>query len=151
MEFNQDFRDMLFALNAANVDFLVVGAYAVAAHGHPRATGDLDIWVRADNKTAPLVLVALRKFGAPVDQIDESDFSRPSLIFQIGVPPGRIDILTEVSGLEFPEAWANKLPLSIDGVDFHVIGFDDLILNKRASGRPKDLLDIDTLLADPDG
>lgn len=73
------------------------------------------------------------------------------MIFQIGVPPGRIDILTKISGLVFSDAWANRVPLSIDGLEFHVIGFDDLIANKRATGRPKDLLDVDTLLADPDG
>ncbi len=150
MEFNQDFRDMLLELIAADVDFLVVGAYAVAAHGHPRATGDLDIWVRADSMTAPLLLNALRNFGAPVNQLTESDFSQPSVIFQIGVPPGRIDILTKVSGLAFTDAWANRVALSIDGLDFHVIGFDDLIVNKRATGRPKDLVDVDALLADQD-
>lgn len=155
MEFNQDFRDMLQELNAAEVDFLIVGAYAVAAYGHPyghpRATGDLDIWVRADPNSAPLILDALQRFGAPVDRISESDFYSPSVIFQIGVPPGRIDILTKVSGLDFTNAWANRKPLSIEGLDFHVIGFDeDLIKNKMATGRPKDLPDVDMLLSNPD-
>ena len=101
MEFNQDFRDMLVALNDASVHYLVVGAYAVAAHGFPRATGDLDIWVRADPESAPKLLRALHVFGAPMHEITEADFASPSVVFQIGIPPGRIDILTVVSGLEF--------------------------------------------------
>ena len=88
MDLNPDFRDMLHALNDADADFLVVGAYAVAAHGYPRATGDLDIWVRADVDNAPKVIAALSAFGAPMDQVSEEDFASPSIVFQIGVPPG---------------------------------------------------------------
>lgn len=142
MEFNQDFRDILVALNDADVDYLVVGAYAVAAHGFPRATGDLDIWVRADPESAPKVLEALRVFGAPMREISTSDFVSPSVVFQIGIPPGRIDILTMVTGLDFGSAWANRISLTIDGVTFPLIGRADLIANKRATGRPKDLADI---------
>ena len=142
MEFNQDFRDMLLALSDAKVDFLVVGAYAVAAHGFPRATGDLGIWVRADSESAPKVLAALKAFGAPMHEIAEADFASPSVVFQIGVPPGRIDILTVVSGLQFDSAWKNRIELTIDDVTFPVIGRSDLIANKRATGRPKDLADI---------
>jgi hypothetical protein len=142
MEFNNDFRDMLLALNEAEVDYLVVGAYAVAAHGFPRATGDLDIWVRATPESAPQVIRALRFFGAPMDQIEEKDFAKPSIVFQIGVPPDRIDILTSVSGLDFQSAWRNRIFLTIDGLTFPVIGFADLIVNKKASGRPKDIADL---------
>jgi len=151
MDFNSDFSDMLLELSAAKVDYLVVGAYAVAAHGHPRATGDLDIWIRADLKTAPRIMYALKNFGAPMGEIAESDFANPSIIFQIGVPPGRIDILTAVSGLEFNNAWENRVTLMIEGVPFPVLGFDDLIANKRASGRPKDIVDLETLLDSRDG
>lgn len=151
MEFNSDFRDMLVALNDADVDYLVVGAYAVAAHGFPRATGDLDIWVRATSDTAPKIMKALRIFGAPMDQIEEGDFSKPSIVFQIGVPPGRIDILTVVSGLVFDDAWCNRVLLNIDGLSFHVIGFADLIVNKKASGRPKDIADLHGLGEGDDG
>jgi hypothetical protein len=105
MEFNNDFRDMLVALNDAQVDYLVVGAYAVAAHGFPRATGDLDIWIRATPDSAKKVMRALRVFGAPMEQIEETDFASPSVVFQIGIPPGRIDILTLVSGVTFESAW----------------------------------------------
>jgi hypothetical protein len=151
MEFNSDFRDMLLALNDADVDYLVVGAYAVAAHGFPRATGDLDIWVRATVESAPRVMNALRVFGAPMDQIEESDFSKPSVVFQIGVPPGRIDILTVASGLAFEEAWPNRILLTIDGLNFPVIGLMDLITNKQASGRPKDIADLHELGKRRDG
>ena len=151
MEFNTDFSDMLLELSAAKVDYLVVGAYAVAAHGHPRATGDLDIWVRADSKTAPRIMLALKNFGAPVGEVNESDFANPSIIFQIGVPPGRIDIITTVSGLEFDSAWENRVALTIEEVSFPVLGFDDLIANKRASGRPKDIVDLEALLDSRDG
>lgn len=105
MDLNPDFKDMLLALKDANVDFLIVGAYAVAAHGYPRATGDLDIWIRADEGTAPRVMRALAAFGAPIGDLSAADFSVPSLVFQIGIPPGRIDILTTISGVDFSDAW----------------------------------------------
>jgi hypothetical protein len=142
MEFNTDFRDMLLALNAAKVDYLVVGAYAVAAHGYPRATGDLDIWVRATPESAIKIISALRAFGAPLTGVSEGDFATPSIVLQIGLPPGRIDILTAVSGLQFNIAWPNRWELTIDNVTFPVIGRSDLIVNKRATGRPKDLADL---------
>ena len=145
MDLNPDFRDMLHALNDADADFLVVGAYAVAAHGHPRATGDLDIWVRADVDNAPKVIAALSAFGAPLEQISEEDFASPSIVFQIGVPPGRIDILTDISGVDFGTAWDSRLSITIDDITFPVLGRADLVANKRASGRPKDLADLDAL------
>jgi len=145
MDLNPDFKDMLHALKEANVDFLVVGAYAVAAHGHPRATGDLGIWIRADEETAPRVMIALAAFGAPTGEISEADFSSPSIVFQIGVPPGRIDILTSISGVQFSAAWENRIRLRLDELSFDVIGLTDLIENKRATGRPKDLADLAAL------
>ncbi|HWL09379.1 MAG TPA: nucleotidyltransferase [Planctomicrobium sp.] len=145
MEFNQDFRDMLSALNDANVDFLIVGAYAVAAHGFPRATGDLDIWIRADVQTAPKVIRALTVFGAPLYDLTVADLSYPSIVFQIGVPPGRIDLLTSISGINFDDAWPRQIRVEIDGLVLPVISRSDLIANKRASGRPKDLVDLHVL------
>ncbi len=116
MDLNPDFRDMLLALNDADVDYMVVGAYAVAAHGYPRATGDIDIWVRTDSETAPKIMKALIAFGAPMQEISESDFTSPSVVFQIGVPPGRIDILTVLSGVGFSSAclWSELEP-DLDG------------------------------------
>jgi hypothetical protein len=136
---------MLLALKDANVDFLVVGAYAVAAHGYPRATGDLDIWIRADEGTAPRVMRALAAFGAPIGELSAADFSVPSLVFQIGIPPGRIDILTTISGVDFSDAWENRMHIRLDEITFDIIGRADLIRNKKTSGRPKDIADVAAL------
>ena len=145
MLFNPDFKDMLRALSDAKVDFLLVGAYAVAAHGHPRATGDLDLWVRPDAETAPKVYRVLAEFGAPLHDLTIDDLARPGMVFQIGVEPSRIDILTAISGVEFDHAWANRLSVEMDGIQLNVIGRDDLIANKRACGRPKDIADAESL------
>lgn len=106
---NPDFRDLLAAFNARGVEFLVVGAHALAAHGLVRATKDLDLWVRPDSANAPRVLAALADFGAPLQDLTPEDLSRPGLIFQIGVEPIRIDIITAIDGVEFSEAWALRL------------------------------------------
>ena len=142
---------MLLALKDANVDFLVVGAYAVAAHGYPKAIGDLDIWIRADDGTAPRVMCALAAYGAPISELSVADFSAPSIVFQIGVPPGRIDILTTVSGVDFACAWKNRMPIKLDDIAFDVIGRADLITNKKASGRPKDFADVAALESTSEG
>ncbi len=142
MEFNQDFHDMLVALNKSNGKYLVVGAYAVAAHGCPRANGHLDLCAQATAESASSVMQALRFFDAPTPEIDEAYFPAPSIVFQIGVPPATIDLLTSFSGPEFEAAWLNRIEINIDDVSFCVIGLNDLIQNKRASGRPKDLADI---------
>ena len=145
MDLNPDFRDMLLALNDVKAEYLIVGAYAVAAHGHPRATGDLDIWVNADPENAVKVYRALSLFGAPMHEIVEEDFATPSVVFQIGIPPGRIDILTLVSGLTFESAWKSRFEMTIDGVRLPVVSRADLVTNKRAAGRPKDIADLDSL------
>ena len=145
MLFNPDFKDMLRALSDAKIDFLLVGAYAVAAHGHPRATGDLDLWVRPDAETAPKVYRVLAEFGAPLHDLTIDDLSKPGMVFQIGVEPSRIDILTAISGVEFDHAWTNRMSVEMDGMNFCVIGRADLIVNKRACGRPKDIADAESL------
>ena len=145
MLFNPDFKDMLRALSDAKIDFLLVGAYAVAAHGHPRATGDLDLWVRPDSDTAPKVHRVLAEFGAPLHNLTIKDLATPGIVFQIGVEPSRIDILTAISGVEFDDAWTNRLSVEMDGIQLNVIGRADLIVNKRACGRPKDIADAETL------
>jgi hypothetical protein len=143
--FNLDFKDMLSALSAAGADYLLVGAYAMAAHGHPRATGDLDIWVRPDTANAVKVYRTLAEFGAPLHDLTIDDLASPGIVFQIGVEPCRIDILTTISGVQFETAWDRRLSIEIDGVSLFVIGREDLLVNKRASGRPKDMVDADTL------
>jgi hypothetical protein len=142
---NRDFVEMLSALCDADADFLVVGAHALAAHELPRATQDLDLWVRATPDNAVKVWRALATFGAPLEQVTMDDFARPGITFQIGLPPYRIDILTELSGVTFDEAWPNRLTITDYGRTFGVIGKDELIRNKRAAGRPKDLLDVANL------
>ena len=139
--FNPDFKDMLRGLSAAKVDFLIVGAYAVAAHGYPRATGDLDIWIRAEPETAAKVIRALADFGAPLQDLTVDDLSQPNVVFQIGVEPSRIDILTSVTGVDFDAAWRNRMSLEIEGLILPIIGRDELIANKLACGRPKDIAD----------
>ena len=143
--FNPDFKDMLLALSDARIDFLLVGAYAVAAHGHPRATGDLDLWVRPDAETAPKVYRVLADFGAPLHDLTVDDPATPGMVFQIGVEPSRIDILTAITGVAFDDAWENRLFIELDDIKLNVIGRDDLIVNKRACGRPKDIADAETL------
>ena len=139
---NPDFKDMLSALSEANAEFLVVGAYALAAHGYPRATGDLDIWVRPTPENAARVWHALCKFGAPVSKLRVEDFSTPEIVYQIGVAPRRIDIMTSISGVEFETAWGNHGIANLGGLQAPVLGREDLLVNKRASGRTKDLADV---------
>ncbi len=144
---NEDFRDLLAALLGEGVRFLVVGAHALAVHGVPRATGDLDVWVDRDASNAERVLAALRRFGAPVEQLGVSvdDLQAPGVVVQIGLPPRRIDVLTEVSGLSFAAAWESRTSHDVDGLEVPFLGRDELVRNKRASGRPKDLADLDAL------
>jgi hypothetical protein len=140
---NQDFVDLLRAFTDAEVRFLVVGAYALALHGRPRATGDLDVWIDATVENADRVMTALAAFGAPLADISVADFSREGVVYQIGVPPGRIDILTELTGLTFAEAWPGRLRRPFGDVEVDFIGREAFLRNKRAIGRPKDLGDIE--------
>jgi hypothetical protein len=142
---NRDFVDLLRAFVAADVRFLVVGAYALAVHGRPRATGDLDVWVEATPANAVRVMRALATFGAPLSGIAEGDFATPGAVYQIGVPPGRIDILTDLTGLTFADAWPDRVRRSFGEVDVDFIGRDAFVRNKRATGRPRDLGDIEGL------
>ena len=142
---NQDFVDLLRAFIAADVRYLIVGAYALALHGRPRATGDLDVWVDATPDNASKVIAALATFGAPMAEISAADFAKPGVTYQIGIPPGRIDILTDLTGLTFEEAWTDRLRRAFGDVDADFINRAAFIRNKRATGRPKDLADIEGL------
>lgn len=142
MPSNQDFKDLFVELNAHGVEFLIVGAHALAAHGHVRATKDLDVWVRPDRQNAPRVMHALRAFGAPTEGVSENDFAEPGITFQIGVEPVRIDIITAVDGLTFEPAWQNRVASEYGAEPVFVLSRADLIKNKQASGRPQDLADV---------
>lgn len=138
---NPDFRDILSEFSAAGVEFLLVGAYALAAHGLPRATGDIDLWVRPSPENAERVMAALARFGAPLTGVAAADFATPDMVVQVGVAPRRVDILTAIDAVGFDEAWSDRFEAEIDGMRIAVIGRDHLLRNKRASGRPKDLAD----------
>jgi hypothetical protein len=144
---NEDFRDLLRALLEADARFLVVGAHAMAVHGVPRATGDLDVWVAADPENADLVVRALVRFGAPLATmgITRADFLREDQVVQIGLPPRRIDVLTSISGVPFAEAWEGRVAHEVAGLIVPFLGRTALVRNKRASGRAKDLADLEAL------
>lgn len=139
---NPDFAEMLRALSAAGAEYLLVGAYAMAAHGVPRATGDIDLWVRPSRENARRVLLALQRFGAPLFDLTAADLARPGTVFQLGVPPRRIDILTSIDGVTFATAWPRRIAARLGDVEVPVIGREDLVRNKRSAKRPKDLLDV---------
>jgi predicted nucleotidyltransferase len=143
MDLPDDFRDMLTCLCDAGAQFVVVGGYAVAFHGHPRATKDLDVLVRADAENAHRVYKALADFGAPIDAFDVKvdDFAGYDGVLQIGVPPLRIDILTSITGISFATAIENAPQIEVDGRHVPIIGLDALLANKRAAGREQDLAD----------
>ena len=142
---NSNYTDMLRCLNAANVDYIMVGGWAVNMHGYIRATIDLDIWILASLENSSRVYAALADFGAPMSDIKPRDFSEEGIVFQIGVAPCRIDVLTRISGVAYADAVKRAQTRQIDGVDVRVISIDDLIANKRASGRMKDLADVEVL------
>jgi hypothetical protein len=141
---NDDYRDILAALVRQDARFLIVGAHALAAHGYPRATVDIDIWIAPTPENAQRVWRALAEFGAPLQDLSirESDFTRPDIVAQFGLPPNRIDMLTGVTGLTFERAWQNRIEDVVEGVRVPLLGFDDLLANKRATGRVKDLADV---------
>jgi hypothetical protein len=142
---NQDYKDILSLLLENNVEFLLVGAYALAAHGFPRATADIDIFVRPSIENAKRLVKTLTEFGAPVEKFSNSDFEVPGTILQIGIMPRRIDIITQIDGLSFDEAEKGKCIVDIDKLEVPIISKSNLIINKRATGRDKDKLDVENL------
>ncbi|VGO21199.1 DUF6036 family nucleotidyltransferase [Pontiella sulfatireligans] len=135
------YSDISLALNAEQVDFILVGAYALAAHEYPRATMDIDIWVMPSPANAEAVIRALRQFGSPLHGLKVEDLQSSDTVFQIGVAPRRIDLLTGATGLDFSTASKNAVARRVDGIDLKVLSIDDLIVNKLATGRPKDQVD----------
>jgi len=148
---NPDFRDLLAAFSAHGVEYLVVGAHALAAHGHVRATKDLDVWVRPSARNATRVLAALTAFGAPLKDLREEDLARPGLVFQIGVAPVRVDVITVIDGVEFEDAWPERLEATLGDLRVPVLSRHHLIANKKAAGRLQDLADVERLERMDDG
>jgi hypothetical protein len=144
---NEDFRDILAALLDVEARFLVVGAHAMAVHGVPRATGDIDIWIEISPENADRVWSALLVFGAPIEAlgITREDLTTPGMVIQIGLPPRRIDILTKISGVGFKEAWQTRSMGQVGVLSIPFLGRERLIDNKRAAGRKKDLADLELL------
>ena len=145
MRLSKDLREFIELLNANGVEFLVVGGFAVAWHGHPRFTADIDFLIRPDSANAELVIRTLRDFGFGALGIASDDLCRPDQIVQLGVKPNRIDLITSVAGLTFEEAWGSRVAGTIDSVPVLFIGRDALIRNKEAAGRPQDLADAHAL------
>ena len=144
---NEDFLDLLRAFNDAGARFLIVGAHAMSAHGTPRATGDLDVWIEASPANAARVWQALAHFGVPLAAMDVTveDLAREDRIVQIGVPPRRIDLLTTIDGIAFTSAWENRFLATVADQNVPFLCYDDLLRNKRSAARPKDLLDVELL------
>ena len=150
MSANSDFKDILKVFNDNQVEYLIVGGYAVILYAEPRYTKDIDIWVRVNQRNAVAIFKALKEFGAPLSGMSENDFSYEGYFYQIGVPPARIDILMSITGLTFDEAWGNRVEVDFDGVKANFISRKDLIVCKLATGRPQDLIDAELLSAVPE-
>ena len=143
--FNKDFSEFVSLLNAHGVEYLVVGGYALAVHGHPRFTGDLDIWLQRTPVNTERTLSALQAFGFGSLQISAADLMQPDAVVQLGFPPGRIDLLTSIDGVSFDTCAARPEVMVVHGLQVPFIGLEDFKANKRASGRLKDLADLESL------
>jgi predicted nucleotidyltransferase len=144
---NEDYRDLLSAFQDAGVEYLLVGAYAMAVHGFPRSTMDIDLWVHPTPENGRRVLIALQAFGAPLHDLTLADLTHDDTVFQIGVAPRRIDVMTGLTALDFPTARARAKEIRIDGIPVQVLGLEELLTNKERLGRHRDLADAEVLRA----
>jgi len=142
MELNRDFSEFIASCVAHDVRFLIVGGYAVAAHGHPRYTKDLDVWVWLNQQNADKLVSALDDFGFGSLGLTAADFLEKDVVVQLGYPPARIDILTQVDGVQFDACWDRRVEISVGGQRIPFISISDLLANKKASGRPQDVADV---------
>ena len=145
MELSQDFKEFIQLLNVHKVEYLIVGGYAVAIHGFPRTTGDIDFWVKPTNENAERIVKALMEFGFGSLDINIDDFIKNDSVVQLGFPPNRIDIMTSVSGLTFDECLKNKKEVEFEGEKINFISLHHLRINKKSTGRDKDNLDLKNL------
>jgi hypothetical protein len=146
---DKDFREFVELLNSTNVEYLLVGGYALAAHGHPRYTGDIDFWVNPTSANAARLMSVLSQFGFGGVGLSERDFLEPDAVVQLGYPPARIDLLTAIDGVSFDDCYARRRQVTLAGVALTLIDVDDLRANKRAAGRPKDIADLEALDSPP--
>ena len=145
MEVQKDFKEFLALLNAHEVDFMIVGGYALAYHGAPRYTGDIDVFIKSDNKNAQRIIKVLEKFGFSSLELSSDDFQKKDRVVQLGLPPVRIDIITSISGVSWEQADASKEPGMYGDVPVFYIGKNQYVANKKATGRTKDIADIEAL------
>lgn len=145
MTLDKDFEEFVFLLNKHAIDYMIVGGYALAFHGKPRHTGDLDIWIDLSEDNAQKMIDVINDFGMGSLGMEKQDFLKKGGITQIGYPPLRIDILNEIDGISFNQAYPNKLIIDIDGLQVNYIGLEDLIINKQVSGRQQDISDVKQL------
>jgi len=147
VKLQRDLKEFIELLISSGVDFIIIGGHAVAFHGHPRFTGDIDFLVRSTPENAERIIATLKVFGFGEVGLSFQDFTRPGSVVQLGRPPNRIDLLTSISGVDFEEAWEGKVAGEIDGLAVFFLGLDALLKNKQASGRDKDLADVKKLQA----
>ena len=143
--FSQDFKEFIALLNKSKIEYLIVGGYAVGLHGYPRYTGDIDIWIKTNEANSEKMVKILNEFGFNSYDIKKEDFLKLDNVIQLGYPPYRIDLIMSIDGVTFDECYANRVKKEIDEIEIDFIGYDDLIKNKRASGREKDINDINNL------
>jgi predicted nucleotidyltransferase len=146
----RDFREFIECCVTHDVRFLIVGGYALAAHGHPRATKDLDVWLLLDPENADRIVEALDEFGFGSLHLTRDDFLEPETVIQLGYPPLRIDLLTSISGVTFADCWHRRVAVDVGGIEAGFIALEDLIANKLASGRSQDLVDVERLRRTPE-
>jgi hypothetical protein len=139
---SRDFIDILSAFSDEKVEYMVAGGYAIAFHGYVRGTGDIDLWIRISDSNPERVWAALQTFGAPLFDLKIEDLTSPGMVFQMGLPPNRIDIINKVDGLEFEDVWASRTFIEIQGLSIPIVGKPELLINKRTMNRPKDIADI---------
>ncbi|WP_457598643.1 DUF6036 family nucleotidyltransferase [Hydrogenimonas sp.] len=144
MYLTTDYRDLIELFNRHKVKYLLVGAHAMAVFGHARSTYDIDIWIEREKENATRIVKALEEFGLPFE-LDENAFTAKEQIVQIGIAPNRIDLLTDIDGVAFSEAWERRKDIELDGMRLHILSAEDIVRNKVASGRPKDRIDAEMM------
>lgn len=145
MKLSSDFRELLLKFNAETVEYILIGAYALAAHGMPRYTGDIDIFYRPEEENVKRVLQALYDFGFKSPELNIESLMEPDSVFYFGRPPFRIDLLNSISGVSFETAWRSAVPYVLDGIPLPVLSLEDLARNKKATGRLKDIADLELI------